>query len=98
MFNQLIFILIGLVIGSWVVWLLMRNRNQLVNPSFDEAEKNRGKIREYLQSQNRISNDDVEKLLGVSDSTATRYLDDLEKEGLLRQVGRSGPSVYYEKT
>ncbi|MBU1092326.1 winged helix-turn-helix transcriptional regulator, partial [Patescibacteria group bacterium] len=43
------------------------------------------------------TNEDVQNLLGVSDATATRYMDELEKEGLVRQVGTSGPNVYYEK-
>jgi len=34
----------------------------------------------------------------VSDATATRYLEELEKEGFIRQVGRTGRHVYYEKT
>ncbi len=43
----------------------------------------------------RITNDDIQKLLNVSDATATRYLEILEKEGLIRQVGQSGPEVHY---
>ena len=45
----------------------------------------------------RITNSDVERALGVSDATATRYLDELEKERLVCQVGEVGRSVYYEK-
>lgn len=46
---------------------------------------------------NKIANNDVEKLVGVSDTTAERYLDELEKEGKIRQVGKTGKFVYYEK-
>ncbi len=45
-----------------------------------------------------VSNNDIEKLLGVSDSTATRYLDELEKEGKIHQVGTSGRSVFYTRS
>ena len=41
------------------------------------------------------TNDDVEKALEVSDATATRYLDKLEKEGKIVQVGREGRFVKY---
>ncbi len=44
-----------------------------------------------------VTNEDVEKLLHVSDATATRYLSQLEKEGLLRQAGRTGKNVKYVK-
>jgi len=39
----------------------------------------------------------VENLLLVSDATATRYLDELEKEGKIKQVGKTGKGVFYEK-
>ena len=44
-----------------------------------------------------ITNNDVEKLLGVSDSTAERYLDQLEKQGKLKQMADTGRGVYYTK-
>ena len=44
-----------------------------------------------------ITNDEVEKLLHVSDATATRYLEQLEKEGKIKQEGRTGQSVSYTK-
>ncbi len=63
-------------------------------------EKKREKIDEILTlfSENKeITNDEVEKLLHVSDATATRYLETLEKEGKIKQVGRTGKSVSYTK-
>ncbi len=36
--------------------------------------------------QTEITNDEVVKLLHVSDATATRYLAELEKRGLVRLV------------
>ena len=44
-----------------------------------------------------ITNDQVEKVMNVSDATATRYLSQLEKEGLLRQIGVTGKVVKCEK-
>ena len=78
--------------------MIRRDKTSLKNPSFEEAEKNRKKIIEYFESRGRVSNNEIEELLGVSDSTATRYLDELEKKELIRQVGKTGRSVYYEKT
>ena len=41
-----------------------------------------------------IKNDDVEKLLRVSDSTAQRYLGQLVREGKLRRVGALKQPTY----
>ena len=59
--------------------------------------ENLQKVLEFLASHGQLTNDDVQKLLGVSDATATRYLEELEKEGRIRQGGREGRGVYYEK-
>ena len=53
------------------------------------------KIMSRLSEKGKITNDEVEKLLRVSDATATRYLDALEKEGRVRQEGKTGRSVVY---
>lgn len=55
------------------------------------------KILEYVTKHGSVTNDQVEKLLHVSDATATRYLTQLVKEQKLKQVGKMGKSVKYEK-
>jgi predicted HTH transcriptional regulator len=50
-----------------------------------------------LNSKHKITNDEVEKLLHISDASATRYLSALEKEGKIKQVGRTGAGVAYTK-
>ena len=62
-----------------------------------EQQKNLNKLMEIFSSGQSVTNDVVEMLLGVSDATATRYLDRLEKEGLIRQIGDTGSGVRYEK-
>lgn len=44
-----------------------------------------------------ITNDEVEKFLHVSDATATRYLEILEKENKIKQTGKTGKGVSYVK-
>jgi predicted HTH transcriptional regulator len=46
-------------------------------------------------AQARVSNHDVAKALNISSATAVRYLDELEKEGKVKQVGRTGKKVFY---
>jgi hypothetical protein len=55
------------------------------------------KIMDKISQKGRISNDEVEKLLRVSNMTAYRYLESLEKQGKVRQVGKTGKSVFYER-
>jgi len=50
----------------------------------------------FLQ-KSKITNDEVEKFLHVSDATATRYLSILEKEGKIKQSGKTGHSVFYSR-
>ena len=47
--------------------------------------------------KSKITNDEVEKFLHVSDATAERYLNALEKENKIKQTGRTGHSVFYQK-
>ena len=63
----------------------------------DRKRKKRDKITQALTTKSKITNDEVEKLLHVSDATATRYLSALEKENKIKQVGRTGTGVVYQK-
>ncbi len=55
------------------------------------------KVMAMFVKKNKITNDEVEKILHVSDATATRYLSQLEKEGKIKQNGKTGKWVYYSK-
>jgi Fic family protein len=57
--------------------------------------ENKQKILTFVQEHEQIKNDDVEKLAGVSNATAERYLSELEKEGRLTQHGKIGQGVFY---
>ena len=63
----------------------------------ETKHKKLDKIMAMLTEKGRITNDDVEKLLHVSDATATRYLQSLEKENKIKQTGSTGTGVFYEK-
>ena len=63
----------------------------------DRKRKKLDRILEALTVKGKITNDEVEKLLHVSDATATRYLSALEKEGKIQQVGKTGKAVEYTR-
>ncbi len=69
----------------------------LIERQAREKRENKEKVFALVRERGEATNADVERLLGVSDATATRVLDELEKEGALRQVGASGPFVRYER-
>jgi hypothetical protein len=52
------------------------------------------KILELARQKGKITNDDVQKLLGTSDATATRYLAQLVREARLRRSGNTAGVVY----
>ena len=74
-----------------------RHSGGLIAEQTQKKTENKEKILRALHSspEGKITNNDIEKLLGISDSSATRYLDELEKEGRVRQVGETGHAVYY---
>ena len=55
------------------------------------------KIMALFLQHSKITNDEVEKFLHVSDATATRYLSILEKEGKIKQSGKIGKGVSYSR-
>jgi hypothetical protein len=55
------------------------------------------KVMTLFLKKSKITNDEVEKFLHVSDATTTRYLSQLEKEGKIKQTGKTGHSVFYSK-
>ncbi len=69
----------------------------LIEKQAEEKKRNKEAILGVLETQTPLTNNHIEQLLGISDATATRYLEELEKEGKIRQVGKTGQSVYYEK-
>jgi len=65
-----------------------------------KQERARGKIARLMaeiEKRGKISNDEVEKLLHVSDATAARYLAVLVKEGKIKQDRKTGAGVAYTK-
>lgn len=73
-------------------------RRGIIGRQQEKKKHNIEKIKEYLKGNSEITNDEVEKLLGVSHTTAWRYLEALEKDGILEQKGKEGRSVRYSIT
>ena len=102
----IIIFILGIIVG-----VVVTNRSRLRQGSGElrgdliarqgrEKEENLKKIlaafAQASASQGNLSNDDVQKLFGVSSATATRYLEELERVGKISQEGSTGLFVTYE--
>ena len=84
--------LAGIAVGMYFARL---DKGDLISEQAKQKAENKQKILAFVQANEKIQNNDVEKLAGVSNATAERYLDELEKEGQLTQHGVIGQSVFY---
>ena len=90
--------IVGILIGSYFSPFAKATEDRGVGLIFGQAKKkqeNKKKILEFLKSNKKIANNDVEKLCNVSNATAERYLNQLEKGGKLTQHGKIGTDVFY---
>ncbi len=95
MINIIIYVSIGIVIG-YIGYSVFVDGNVNENNEKQVLDEKENKIFDLVSSNKKITNSDVKGLLGVSEATATRYLQKLEDSGKIRQVGETGRSVYYE--
>jgi len=73
-------------------------RNDHLSESEKEKEENLAKLREFIStSDKKITNDLIQAELGISDATATRYLNELEKEGIIKQSATKASMFNYDK-
>ena len=79
--------------SSFARQLLISARNAI---QFRKRKKS-DRVMSLFLKQSKITNDEVEKFLHVSDATATRYLSQLKKEGRIKQSGKTGKGVIYTK-
>ena len=60
-----------------------------------QKEARKQKALAMFVDKSELSNSEIRKALGVSSRTAVRYLDELEREGKVEQVGKIGHTVTY---
>ena len=60
-----------------------------------QKEERKQRIVVLFEGRAELSNAEICKALGVSSRTAVRYLDELEREGKVEQVGKIGHAVTY---
>lgn len=85
--------LVGIALGMYIA--RRKADTGFIDKQMEQKAENKQKILAFVQEHGKIQNNDVEKLAGVSNATAERYLDELEKEGKLAQHGAIGQNVFY---
>ena len=102
--EMLIYLGVGFVVGYLIAKSKFKNQSLKLEERVDEKPsqreikaENKDKVRGYFDGHSGVTNNDVQELLGVSDATATRYIEELEKEGFIRQIGLTGNAVRYER-
>lgn len=90
------------IIAVLVILLLMRRTRESIVGICKEAigldTKKRGrkeKVLELLRERGELSNSDIREVLEVSERSVVRYMNELEKEGRVEQVGDTGRGVTY---
>ncbi|MFA6408423.1 MAG: DUF977 family protein [Candidatus Paceibacterota bacterium] len=94
--NYVILIIVALVGITLGMYLARRGKaDGFIAKQMEQKAENKQKILAFVQEHGKIQNNDVEKLTEVSNATAERYLDELEKEGAIIQHGTLGQGVFY---
>lgn len=97
--TQIILIILGIVVIA--ILLSRKTRDKVVGicaaaVGLDAKKReNKEKILALLAERDSASNHDIREALKISDRTVIRYMDELEKEGRVEQVGNTGRGVAY---
>jgi predicted HTH transcriptional regulator len=86
------FICILLIIVAWLIVALIKARKENEE---SKAERNKDKIMSLFETDVELTNTEIRNALGVSDRTVVRYMDALEKAGLVIQTRKTGPLTAY---
>jgi predicted HTH transcriptional regulator len=73
------------------------NTNRTIVDRSRHKLANKQKILDYINRKGRASNAELRELIGVTDRTIVRYMDELEREGKIRQIGDTGRGVFYHR-
>lgn len=100
--NLLILLIIIFIVAVIIYYFKLKNKH---NKNYSQAHKkiqerkemNKERIMKLFENKERITNNDVESSLLIADSTVTNYIDELEREGKIKQIGTEGRGVYYLK-
>ena len=89
----------GFLILILMIVLLLAGFGYTARVGYEEFGKREQRINKalaYLKKNKKITNNQYEKLNKVSDATATRDLDIMERKDIIKQFGKIGRGVNYQ--
>ena len=86
---------LGILFGSKIKKKKTESLTRAWQARIEKKEENKKRILEKIQEAGKITNDEAQKLLDIADSTATNYLEELEKGGKIEQVGGAQKDTFY---
>ena len=107
----MIYIILGFFVGAGLVLIFSRSaRHKILRPAQDKLvgicevvlgqstkkRDNKDKILALLAEKGELGNSDIREALEVSPKTIINYLDELEREGKVEQIGNTGRGVAYK--
>lgn len=100
---QYIYLTLGFVAGFFIGKRFGRKETITTGFAGINAERHKAKeealekIMGLFDHQEEVANDHVERMLNVTDTTATNYLNELERRGQIEQIRVEGRSVRYRR-
>ncbi|MDP2585651.1 MAG: HTH domain-containing protein [Candidatus Levybacteria bacterium] len=92
-----------LLIVLMLVFLLPKQTKEqavgICNYTLDQSVRknaNLQKILDLFASNKELTNESLRENLKVSDRSVVRYMDELEKQGKVKQIGNTGRNVIYK--
>jgi len=102
---QVTIFILGVLLGVGLTWVVERSHknegalgrvfSKINKKKREQVKIQKDRILEFMKEHGRITNDEAQDQLGVSDSTATRRFNDLKAEGSIIEKG-IGKNIYYE--
>ena len=101
--SQTILLILSITIIILLLFILLfkKTRKQAVGicaTALDQTVRksaNKEKTLAFIRERGKASNEELRGHLGVSRRSVVRYLDALEREGIVEQAGDAGRSVVY---
>jgi hypothetical protein len=94
-------VILPIVVVALAIWYFYSSKKiSAVSDNVNLVSKQEGRLKKglkYLAKNETITNEQYRKLVGVSDRQAVRDFDELEKQGVIKQVGKTGKYTKYIK-
>lgn len=91
----MVFYTAGVLTGVWLGFSIKKEITALDQQNTAPSKRDTIKILKYARKNGKITNDQLQELLSVSDSTAQRYLQKLSSSDQLSRHGKT-KSIYYK--